>query len=190
MIPQRNISVLSNRLASDGSQRIPEGALERDYCMAWFLAMLSQTPLKRIFAFKGGTVLKRCYFGDYRFSEDLDFTLLQPTPLEEILQRLETLYEAIHQASGIRFRFDRLDRHGHVNSHTFYLNSPKLGQGRHNNRRNHYGPVRRSPSVEVLSRVHRPARRTSNHRIFSRRDCDRENGCASGRSENRTERPL
>jgi predicted nucleotidyltransferase component of viral defense system len=122
MIPQRNISLLSNRLVSDGSRRIPEAVLERDYCLAWFLAMLSQSPLKGILAFKGGTALKRCYFEDYRFSEDLDFTLLQPTPLEEILERLETLYANIHQASGIRFGFDRLDRHGHVNSHTFYLN--------------------------------------------------------------------
>lgn len=28
------------------------------------------------FAFQGGTVLKKVYFEDYRFSEDLDFTLL------------------------------------------------------------------------------------------------------------------
>lgn len=121
MIPQRNISLLSNRLAGAGGRRIPEAVLERDYCLAWFLAMLSQSPLKAILVFKGGTALKRCYFGEYRFSEDLDFTLLQPTPLDVILQRLENLYEVIYQASGIRFDFDRLDRHGHVNSHTFYL---------------------------------------------------------------------
>ncbi|MGB7730879.1 MAG: nucleotidyl transferase AbiEii/AbiGii toxin family protein [Candidatus Acidiferrum sp.] len=90
--------------------------------MAWFLATLSQSPLRAILVFKGGTALKRCYFVDYRFSEDLDFTLLRPTPLDEILQHLETLYAAIHQVSGIRFAFDRLDRHAHVNSHTFYLN--------------------------------------------------------------------
>gem|GEM_PF-5610507 len=29
MIPQRNISVLSNRLASEGGRRIPEAVLER-----------------------------------------------------------------------------------------------------------------------------------------------------------------
>jgi predicted nucleotidyltransferase component of viral defense system len=123
MIPQRNISLLSNRLAAAGGNRIPDAVLERDYCLAWFLAMLSLSPLKPILAFKGGTALKRCYFADYRFSEDLDFTLLQPTVLEEILQHLETLYEAIYQASGIRFGFDRVDdRHAHVNSHTFFLN--------------------------------------------------------------------
>jgi predicted nucleotidyltransferase component of viral defense system len=122
MIPQRNISTLSNRLANDGSRRIPEAVLERDYCLAWFLATLSQSPLKGVLAFKGGTALKRCYFDSYRFSEDLDFTLLQAMPLEEILAHLETLYTSIHEGSGIRFAFNRLDRHGHMNSHTFYLN--------------------------------------------------------------------
>jgi hypothetical protein len=122
MILQRNLSVLSNRLARDGSRRIPEAVLERDYCLAWFLAMLSQSSLNGILAFKGGTALKRCYFADYRFSEDLDFTLLQPTSIEEILQSLETLYLHTYQESGIRFGFDRLDRQSHVNSHTFYLN--------------------------------------------------------------------
>jgi hypothetical protein len=35
--------------------------------------------------FKGGTCLKKCYFETYRFSEDLDFTLLDPTHLNEAL---------------------------------------------------------------------------------------------------------
>lgn len=74
MISQRNISLLSNRLAAVGGMRIREDVLERDYCLAWFLWGLAESALKPILAFKGGTALKRCYFGDYRFSEDLDFT--------------------------------------------------------------------------------------------------------------------
>jgi predicted nucleotidyltransferase component of viral defense system len=122
MILQRNLSILSNRLARAGGRRLPEAVLERDYCLAWFLATLSQSPLRPFLAFKGGTALKRCYFADYRFSEDLDFTLLQPKPLEEILEAFEALYTDVHQASGIRFAFHRLDRHGHANCHTFCLN--------------------------------------------------------------------
>ena len=30
--------------------------------------------LKETMIFKGGTALKKCYFGDYRFSQDLDFS--------------------------------------------------------------------------------------------------------------------
>jgi predicted nucleotidyltransferase component of viral defense system len=73
MIPQRNISLRSIRLADKGGRRIPEAVLERDYCLAWFLVGLSRSRRRDIFAFKGGTALKRCYLGDYRFSEDLEF---------------------------------------------------------------------------------------------------------------------
>ena len=45
MIPQRNLSMLSNRLAKSGGRRIPEAVLERDYCLAWFLVALSQERL-------------------------------------------------------------------------------------------------------------------------------------------------
>jgi predicted nucleotidyltransferase component of viral defense system len=67
LIPQRNISLLANRLAKVGSRRIPESVLERDYCLAWFLAELARSDLQRSLAFKGGTALKRCFFADYRF---------------------------------------------------------------------------------------------------------------------------
>lgn len=122
MIAQRNLSVLANRLARAGGRRIPEAVLERDYCLAWFLASMAQSPLKDVLIFKGGTALKRCYFTDYRFSEDLDFTLRQKMTPEEILRNLQALYANIHTASGVRFEFGELDRHGHENSQTFYLN--------------------------------------------------------------------
>ncbi len=77
MIPQRNLSLLSNRLAREGGRRIPEVILERDYCLAWFLVGLARAPLRKLIVFKGGTALKRCYFGGYRFSEDLDFSLVE-----------------------------------------------------------------------------------------------------------------
>lgn len=67
MIPQRALSLLSNRLVSAGGRRIPEAVLERDYCLAWFLVGLSRSELRDRLVFKGGTALKRCYFGDYRF---------------------------------------------------------------------------------------------------------------------------
>ncbi len=121
MIPQRNLSVLSNRLARAGGRRIPEAVLERDYCLAWFLVGLSASSLREHLVFKGGTALKRCYFSDYRFSEDLDFTLASEMPLESILAGLEDVYAEVRSASGIPFRYSRGDRKKHQNSHTFYL---------------------------------------------------------------------
>ena len=121
MIPQRNISLLSNRLAREGGRRIPEAVLERDYCLAWFLVGLSRSRVREKLVFKGGTALKRCYFGDYRFSEDLDFTLVEELPIEVILEALESVYDEVQRASGIVYRFSREDRARHLNSHTFYL---------------------------------------------------------------------
>ena len=107
MIPQRNISLLANQLYKEhGGRRIPEAVLERDYCLAWFLVGLSQSKLRDLLIFKGGTALKRCHFGDYRFSEDMDFTLVRKVEFAEIREDLEEVYESIAQASGIRFVFE------------------------------------------------------------------------------------
>ncbi|MCY3748896.1 MAG: nucleotidyl transferase AbiEii/AbiGii toxin family protein [Chloroflexi bacterium] len=63
--------------------------LERDYLLSWVLAGISQTPMLRdTLVFKGGTALRKCYFGDYRFSEDLDFSGLAGVPVGEELERL------------------------------------------------------------------------------------------------------
>jgi uncharacterized protein len=121
MIPRRSISLISNSLMSAGGRRIPEAVIERDYVLAWLLSGLAGHPLRELLAFKGGTALRRCWFADYRFSEDLDFTLTRPISLEEILARLNEIFIAIEAACGLRIAFDRDDRHGHQNSHTFYL---------------------------------------------------------------------
>ena len=121
MIPQRDLSLLSNRLAEQGGRRIPEAVLERDYCLSWFLVGLSRSPLRDRLAFKGGTALKKCYFGDYRFSEDLDFTLIEDTSWEEIERGLTAAFEATHTGCGMDIRLDQVDRHAHDNSHTVYL---------------------------------------------------------------------
>ena len=109
--------------------------LERDYCLAWFLVALAESDLKTTLGFKGGTALKRCYFGDYRFSEDLDFTLTAQVTPEELRGRLEPIYAAVREASGIVFAFDREDRQKHENSYTFYLR--------------YEGPLPRSNDVKV-----------------------------------------
>ncbi len=121
MIPQRNLSLLSNRLARAGGRRVVESVLERDYCLAWFLVGLSGSPVREALVFKGGTALKRIYFGDYRFSEDLDFTLAEPRELDAILSGLDAVYAEVKRASGIVFSFASSDRKSHQNSHTFYL---------------------------------------------------------------------
>ncbi len=122
MIPQSQLSKLSNRLLKEqGGRRVPESVLERDYCIAWFLVGLSRTSARNKIIFKGGTALRRCYFENYRFSEDLDFTLVAPLSFAELKKELDEIYQEIKTASNITFRFSRVDSVSHQNCYTFYL---------------------------------------------------------------------
>ncbi len=57
--------------------RVIDSQVEKDYVLSWVLYGISaHDALSRLLAFKGGTLLKKVYFADYRYSEDLDFTLL------------------------------------------------------------------------------------------------------------------
>jgi len=52
--------------------------IEQDYVLSWILAGICQIePLKTSLVFKGGTCLRKCYFGDYRFSQDLDMSVIR-----------------------------------------------------------------------------------------------------------------
>lgn len=66
---------------------IPWEILERDYLLSWILAGVGQVDvLRETLVFKGGTALKKCYFGDYRFSEDLDFSGTSGAPTGEAME--------------------------------------------------------------------------------------------------------
>jgi len=51
--------------------------VEKDYTLSYLLAAIAETPyLGDRIALKGGAALKKLYFADYRFSEDLDYSTL------------------------------------------------------------------------------------------------------------------
>ena len=68
MIPPEEIKEAAVRYG------IPTSSVERDYAQSWLLASLT-TRLNM--AFKGGTCIKKIYIPGYRFSDDLDFTLIE-----------------------------------------------------------------------------------------------------------------
>ena len=62
--------------------QVPWNVLEQDYLLSWVLWGIHSVPeLKNSLVFKGGTSLKKSYFGEYRFSEDLDFSTLDGAPV-------------------------------------------------------------------------------------------------------------
>ncbi len=75
---------------------LPWEVLERDYLLSWVLAGIGQVDsLRETLVFKGGTALKKCYFGDYRFSEDLDFSGVEGVPIGEAMEL------AVRDACGV-----------------------------------------------------------------------------------------
>jgi predicted nucleotidyltransferase component of viral defense system len=83
-----------------------EDVVEKDYVLGWVLWGIGPEPsLREHWVFKGGTCLKKCYIETYRFSEDLDFTVLERGPLaaDDVLPILRGLLDRVNQASGIDF---------------------------------------------------------------------------------------
>ncbi len=71
-------------------QKIGFGIIEQDYILSWILfGIATHHTLSKVLVFKGGTALKKCYFGDYRFSQDLDFTLIDNIEYEKLNQYVQ-----------------------------------------------------------------------------------------------------
>lgn len=79
-------------------------AIEKDYCLGWFLKGLSgHSSLKAKLVFKGGTALKKMYIPEYRFSEDLDFTSREDLSQNDLKAFLDTVCRNITGTTGMRF---------------------------------------------------------------------------------------
>lgn len=71
--PMARIQPLLKQKASDTNT--PLWIVEKDYALSYLLAGISEVSLLHdLLVLKGGTALKKSYFHDYRFSEDLDFS--------------------------------------------------------------------------------------------------------------------
>lgn len=100
MISERDLRA---RVAEWG---LRDDVVEKDYILGWVLAGIGTEPaLRDGWVFKGGTCLKKCYIETFRFSEDLDFTVLEGGPIaqDEVLGHLDRMLERISSESGIDF---------------------------------------------------------------------------------------
>jgi predicted nucleotidyltransferase component of viral defense system len=57
-----------------GKYKVPVGTVEKDLAVTVLLSVISKFSKLSQMTFKGGTALKKIYFPQTRFSEDLDFT--------------------------------------------------------------------------------------------------------------------
>ena len=97
MISKAELQRLANR------EKVGLGVLEKDYVLTEVLKALSrETVLSELLVFKGGTALRKVYFNDWRYSEDLDFTVRHDMKEEELRHLLDEWYSQVEQASQIR----------------------------------------------------------------------------------------
>ena len=100
MINKKEILALSKALS------LSPDTVEKDYVLNWVLWGINQDKdLLQNWFFKGGTSLKKCFFENYRFSEDLDFTVIQSEHLSEkfLLNKFKNISETIYEKTGIDF---------------------------------------------------------------------------------------
>lgn len=109
--------------------------IEKDYILSWILQGVAQhEQLSKTIVFKGGTVLKKVYFDDYRFSEDLDFTLLNnEIKNEQIFAWFKETYDYVLEEANIHLEIIGNNEHedGGINFYISYV-GPLGGKG--NNR--------------------------------------------------------
>ncbi|MFA6301991.1 MAG: nucleotidyl transferase AbiEii/AbiGii toxin family protein [Legionella sp.] len=78
-----------NRVAS--KYQVPAETIEKDYIISWILWSLSVSAIKDDFIFYGGTALKRIYFEDHRYSEDIDLISDKRFSKEKLIDDLSCL---------------------------------------------------------------------------------------------------
>ena len=84
MIPLEEINTAAERF------EVPAETIEKDYAICWALNCIAESKLKDGFIFYGGTAIKRSYFEDHRFSEDIDLISEKDFKLDEITKILTT----------------------------------------------------------------------------------------------------
>jgi predicted nucleotidyltransferase component of viral defense system len=107
------------------SAGVRDQQIEKDYVLSWILnGIAHHHPLSHSLVFKGGTVLKKFYFRDYRFSEDLDFTLLTPDVSNAtIFQQFQEVFEFVREAANIPLEIIEDNEHedGGINFYIGYI---------------------------------------------------------------------
>ncbi len=78
--------------------------VELDYVLGCFLSRWFRRPLAAEMLFKGGTCLRKCYFPDYRFSEDIDFTAQKPVSSGQVREGIDAVASELVEAIGLDLR--------------------------------------------------------------------------------------
>jgi hypothetical protein len=86
--------------------QVQQYIVEKDYALSYLLAAIVSTDgLGENLVLKGGTALKKLYFADYRFSEDLDYSTRVMGPIKQIDSLMETIVHSMGEMLNERGPF-------------------------------------------------------------------------------------
>ena len=87
-------------------KHVQQYIVEKDYALSYLLAAIVQADgLGENLVIKGGTALKKLYFADYRFSEDLDYSTRVMGPIKQIDSLIETVVHSMDEMLSERGPF-------------------------------------------------------------------------------------
>lgn len=85
---------------------VPATTIDKDWVLGHILNTIYQDgKIASLLIFKGGTCLRKCYFGNYRFSEDLDFTISDLSIINSTW--IDLLVNSVTESSGISLFVDQ-----------------------------------------------------------------------------------
>jgi predicted nucleotidyltransferase component of viral defense system len=114
---------------------VRDDVIQKDYALGWLLDGIANNAALNSWVFKGGTCLRKCYYETYRFSEDLDFTIVDggPESPDELVTVFSEIGAYVYDACGLTinvdqnsFRRTRNKRHHETTTGAIEFSTPLL----------------------------------------------------------------
>ena len=106
--------------------KVPLGIIEKDFVLTNLLSAIASFPQLSNVTFKGGTAIKKIYFQDFRFSEDLDFVCSDSIAqdfksfIENAVKDLDVNFTGIkkteNKTHSFKFKIQYKESSGHTTS--------------------------------------------------------------------------
>lgn len=128
---------------------VSRSTVDKDWVLGHFIdAIFSIGKCREELVFKGGTCLRKCYIENYRFSEDLDFTALNPEfVLDE--QLLMQIVDIVSSRTEMPLHIDKLAVLQHKDKPTGYAAIVKFWGADHAKDQAPPSPDRWTTSIKI-----------------------------------------
>jgi predicted nucleotidyltransferase component of viral defense system len=136
-----------NRLAT--ANKVATSTIDKDWVLGHFIdAIFSIPECRKNMIFKGGTCIKKCRIPDYRFSEDLDFTVKNDTFVFD-RSLLEAITRLVEERTKIPLSIQSIETLRFNNNRTGYAAQVKYWGADHRKDQQPPEPSRWLTSIKI-----------------------------------------